>query len=91
MHRVAKVLSINHSGKTLKEVDKVKTRVTHFPDFLEQLKYMYVTKTGKKEKEDRGDNKKVNLRTRREFSTVTDKELLKVLGLFFLSKSTWTP
>lgn len=52
---------------------------------------MYVTKTGKKEKEDRGDNKKVNLRTRREFSTVTDKELLKVLGLFFLSKSTWTP
>ena len=76
VHRVAKVLSINHSGKTLKEVDKGKTKVTHFPDFLQQLKSMYVSKLGKKEKVDRADNTKVYKKVKRELST---KSLIEIL------------
>ncbi|KAK1366061.1 hypothetical protein POM88_041622 [Heracleum sosnowskyi] len=64
-HRVAYLLSINDTGKGIQEFEKKKER-PRLPDFVDDLKKLFVTKHYKKERRDREDMDKIRKRIKRD-------------------------
>ncbi|KAK1376929.1 hypothetical protein POM88_033122 [Heracleum sosnowskyi] len=82
-HRVADLLSIKHTGKTLEEFEKGKgkEKLTRLPLFVDNLKHLFVTKNEKKERKDRNDKDKHNNRIKRELSANSLIEILRRMSL----------
>ncbi|KAK1391150.1 hypothetical protein POM88_019328 [Heracleum sosnowskyi] len=75
-HRVAYLLSINDTGKGIQEFEKKKER-PRLPDFVDDLKKLFVTKHYKKERRDREDMDKIRKRIKRDLSA---NSLIQILN-----------
>ncbi|KAL8090561.1 hypothetical protein AgCh_039858 [Apium graveolens] len=77
-HRVADSLSINHTGKPIREFEmQGKDKMMRLPPFVDSLKQLYVSKNEKKEKKDRNDKEKHKNRIKRELSCHSLIEILR--------------
>ncbi|KAK1391151.1 hypothetical protein POM88_019329 [Heracleum sosnowskyi] len=75
-HRVAYLLSINDTGKGIQEFEKKKER-PRLPDFVDDLKKLFVTKHYKKVRRDREDMDKIRKRIKRDLSA---NSLIQILN-----------
>lgn len=77
-HRVADSVSINHTGKPIREFEmQGKDKMMRLPPFVDSLKQLYVSKNEKKEKKDRNDKEKHKNRIKRELSCHSLIEILR--------------